>query len=131
MDNTDFYHKWIKEAGTENPGKNFHLSIIQKLENQKTLSPYSPIITTKAWWAILIFIGTIIISVLLFIPGDNPSLMVFENLPKLTIPSFTINTPSFSLPKINIDQVMSLSIAIFCLFSFGYIFYWSKKWRFK
>ncbi|MDF2157427.1 hypothetical protein [Algoriphagus sp. CAU 1675] len=130
MENRDPFHKWIKETGTENPGKDFHLRIIQKLENQKSMVPYSPIITAKAWAAILIFIGIIIINVLLFVPGDHSTFMLFEKIPQLNISYFTIKVPSFSFPAIIIDQVMSISIAIFSLFSFLYIFFWSKKWHF-
>ncbi|MFN4000094.1 hypothetical protein [Algoriphagus sp.] len=115
----DSLKNWIKEAGTDSLGSEFHLSVLNKIEAlPKTSSTYEPVISPFAWKLIFIFIAGIFGGSIIFFPSseNNPSL--FDKIPPIKLPSFSLELYNFSFPTINFAPPFIMGIAAFFILGF-------------
>lgn len=111
--------KWIQEAGTENLGAEFHLSVLKKIEAlPRTSSKYEPVISALGWKLILIFILGIFGSSLLFLPSSPAEISVFEKIPPTQFPSLSYDLYNFRFPMIEFSPQFLMGIVVFFILGF-------------
>ncbi len=112
--------KWIKEAGTDDPGDAFHLSVLKKIsEIPLGRQVYQPVISPLAWKFILGYIAGIAGISFLFFPSESSSPTWIDRVPPITLPTFRIEIFNFSQLIPEFSPQFIVGIAAF--FSFGFI----------
>jgi hypothetical protein len=105
---------WIKEAGIDSAGDEFHLSVLKKIEDlPHTSLTYEPVISTFGWQLIFTFISGIFGGTLLFLPADQNDISLFDKMPTLSMDLY-----NFSLPQITFSPPFLLGIAAFFILGF-------------
>lgn len=111
--------KWIKEAGTDSPGSEFHLSVLKKIETLPQISTnYEPVISSLGWKLILVFISVIVGGSFVFVPADQNNPSLFDKFPPLKLPSFKFDLYSLRLPMIEISTPFLMGIVTFFILGF-------------
>lgn len=111
--------KWIKEAGTDSLGSEFHLSVLKKIESHAQVSShYEPVISPLGWKLILAFLSVVVGGSLVFVPGDQNNPSLFDKIPPLSLPSFNFDVYKFRLPMIEISTPFLMGIAAFFILGF-------------
>ena len=131
-DEKDPIGKWIKESSLEIPELGFHFRVLSQLNSPKR-KKYEPVISTFGFQ----LIGTVLIllftSVAIFMPSTESSETLWSQL-KQSITWFFGGSDFFTIPSISyleINLVSGLSVCFFCLLSFGFTIFRSKKMRFE
>lgn len=119
---------WIKEAGPENLSNDFHLKVLSKIENAHSFQ-YKPVISPLGLKLIASLIIFLVLMTILFIPNDNSTSTLWNQIPDFGS-SFTIKSiPHISLPKIHLGPIFSTSIFSFTLLFLTWILYQSKRFK--
>ncbi len=119
----DPIEKWIKEAGSDFPGEEFHLSVLKKIEAMpKTSLAYQPVISSKGWKLIIGVILGIIVWSIMMVPAQPDSVSLFDKLPAVKLPAVDLNLFQFNLPAPNLGPQFLIGIGAF--FSLGFIMVW-------
>ncbi|MBN3584321.1 hypothetical protein JYB64_18135 [Algoriphagus aestuarii] len=118
--------KFISEAGSENPPSNFHLKILSKIET-KSRTAYQPILSPLAIKAILLGILSIAVLTIIFIPGQENSLSLLDQLSNTTVTKLNLQLPKINLPIIHMGPVFNIALLAFSLLMIPWIIYQSKR----
>lgn len=114
LNKVDPLENWIKEAGMETLGPEFHLSVLKKIEVlPKTNTSYTPVISSFGWKVILGLIALVFTGSLIFIPADSDSPSLFDRLPVYQLPKFNL-----ILPSLDFSPPFFLSIIAFFILGF-------------
>lgn len=117
---------WINEAGTENLSKDFHLKVLSRIEETHPIQ-YKPVISSLGIKLIASFILFIVLFTILFIPNDNSTATLWNQIPEFGGLFNIKSLPHISLPKIQLGPVFSTSILSFTLLFLAWILYQSKR----
>jgi hypothetical protein len=131
-DEKDPIAQWIKESSLDSPELGFHFRVLSQLNSSKR-KKYEPVISTFGFQLIGTALILLFTSVAIFIPSTESSQILWNQL-KLSINRFFLVSDFFSIPSISNLQfslVSGLSICFFCLLSFGFTVFRSKKMRFE
>lgn len=111
--------KWIREAGTDTLGTEFHLSVLKKIEAlPRTNSRYEPVISALGWRLILIFISGIFGGSLIFLPSNPSEISVFEKILSTKFPSLSYDLYNFRFPLIELSPPFLMGIVTFFILGF-------------
>lgn len=114
LNKVDPMKNWIKEAGLETLGPEFHLSVLKKIEVlPKTNISYTPVISSFGWKVILSLIAIVFLGSMIFIPADSDSPSLFDKLPVFQFPKFNL-----SFPYLDFSPPFFLSIITFFILGF-------------
>ncbi len=112
----DPMRRWISEAGTENPGNQFHLSVLKKIEGLAGPSTtYSPVISAFCWKIIFGFIASIFVWCALFVPPSTQDSALFEQIPKVKLPVLDLSIKILAFPTPELSSNLLLGIGAFFL----------------
>ncbi|REG91027.1 hypothetical protein [Algoriphagus antarcticus] len=124
-----YIRQFITEVGTENPSAGFNKSILKRLKSNRTAADYRPVISSLAWKIIGGAITAVVISVLLFLPSGENTLILFDQVPAGSIPDLAISLPKISLPVINLSSIVIQSLVVFILLAFLAVITTFKNWQ--
>lgn len=111
--------KWIKEAGTDSLGSEFHFSVLKKIEALPQVnSKYEPVISPLGWKLIMVFISVIAGGSLIFVPASKESPSLFDKLPSFKLNAINFDLYSFSLPFIELSPPFIMGIVAFFILGF-------------
>ena len=80
LNNLDPMNNWIKEAGMESLGPEFHISVLKKIETLPKVNPsYTPVISSKGWKLIFGFIALIFGTSVFFLPPSEDTSSLFDS----------------------------------------------------
>ncbi|WP_057939870.1 hypothetical protein [Algoriphagus resistens] len=125
----EFIRQFIGELGTENPSIGFHKSIVAKLNHVPFASVYKPVISALAWKIIGCAIASIVISVLLFLPGGQNSISLVDQVSKIPFPQVTISLPKVSLPVLELSSLVIQSLVVFIVLGIITVITTLTKWK--
>lgn len=95
--------KFLREAGLEKPSAEFTAKVMNTIAVRKVVKEYKPLISNKGWMFIFSLVGILFLS--LFLVNYNYSAIYNFNF-----------LQTFSIPKIELSQTMTLAIAFIGLF---------------
>lgn len=125
----DLLAKWIQEAGTTSPQEDFFLTVMSKLEEEKPIIAYEPIISSRQWLMIA-SVGVVIIVLSLFqSPVERTWTDLFVGLATLKIPSISYSFATPTLPTFVNSEIMRQAILVFFLLSVAVIVVKNKLWE--
>jgi hypothetical protein len=114
LNKVDPLKNWIKEAGMETLGPEFHISVLKKIEAMpKVNSSYTPVISSFGWKVILGLIALVFTGSLIFIPADADSPSLFDKIPAVQLPKFNL-----TLPTLDFSPPFFLSLIAFFILGF-------------
>lgn len=118
----NFTKKMVKGTSLEKPSKNFSKSVmnaINKLESQKEISAYQPLISKKGWFLIVSSLVASIILLLKTTPIERPEFL--SKIDTSAISNALSFDMSFSFTASNVTVYGFVFLAIMAIIQFGYI----------
>jgi hypothetical protein len=131
-DEKDPIAQWIKESSLDSPELGFHFRVLSQLNSSK-IKKYEPVISTFGFQLIGTLLILLFTSVAIFIPSTESSQTIWSQL-KLSINWFFWASDFLTVPSVSnleFNLVSGLSVYFFCLLSFGFTVFRSKKMRFE